>query len=155
MLFDSIPFIPANISFVNMVSPFVLSVESTGRISTQGTQTNHTFFSEDIEVAEFPRPVPFEHILAATENETPVPSVNSTVPILGSVKEATKSALDFLGIETRGDLDALGGPTESGLYDKVQAYTKSSIWDAIKDPKASVRASYERMLDGYKIYANQ
>ena len=164
-LFESTPFLPlgGGLAFAHTPPLFTVTRDfTTGRVSTRGTQTNKITFPDEIEVSEFARPEPFEEAAKkeggyvksgkgrpsssiAPESETPVLN-------LGSVKEATKSALDFMAIRTRNDLDALGGPTESGLYDKVKGYTVPSLWDSIKDPKASVRASYERMLEGYKIY---
>ena len=144
MSLDTKSFIPlgGGLSFTHTPPPFRVTRDpTTGRMSTHGTQTNCTVFPEDIEVAEFPRPQPFVEE-AVSQNEVPVPT---------SFKDATKSALAFLGIRTRKDLDDLGGPTRSGLYDKTKAYIPS-LWDVPKDPKASVRASYERMLEGYKIY---
>ena len=144
MSLDTRSFIPlgGGLSFTHTPPLFrVICDDKTGRVSTQGTQTNRTVFPEDIEVAEFARPQPFVEE-TVSQNEVPVPT---------SFKDATKSALDFLGIRTRKDLDDLGGPTKSGLYETTKAYIPS-LWDSIKDPKASVRASYERMLEGYKIY---
>ena len=65
MTLQSTPFLPlgGGLAFAHTPSPRLFTVTHdfvTGRVSTEGVQTNKIIFPDNIEVSEFARPEPFE-----------------------------------------------------------------------------------------------
>ena len=88
-------------------------------------------------------------------DERPILTPNWVTPtpvLLTSLSEATKLALRLLNIRTKIDLDNKGGPTMSGLYQRIQELTNPTAWSNVDDPKASIRFYYQMELPGYRIY---
>ena len=84
-------------------------------------------------------------------DDVPEDTQTDTVRV-DSIREATIKALNALGITTRECMENKGGPTTSGLYEKVQTLVKPERWASIEDPKCSIRENYQMVLPGYKIY---
>lgn len=66
--------------------------------------------------------------------------------------EALDLILTSEGIKTKEDLNVLcGGKQRKVLYSRVERISKTH-WNRIQEPKASIRAHYEKRLIGYKVY---
>jgi hypothetical protein len=69
-----------------------------------------------------------------------------------TISEAVRYIITREQMRTSEDLDRwCGGKTRNKIYTDVQ-YLVPEHWNRIQSPKESVRACYEKMLSGYKIY---
>ena len=69
-----------------------------------------------------------------------------------SISQAVEFILSSENITTKNDLDKwCENQGRQKLYNCVQIMAPSK-WETIKDPKASVRACYEHLLIGYKVF---
>jgi hypothetical protein len=69
------------------------------------------------------------------------------------IEEAVRTIIRIAGIEDKTGLDNwCGGPRRrTRMYDEVRGLAPDH-YNSLKDPHASVRACYEPMLPGYKLY---
>ena len=69
-----------------------------------------------------------------------------------SISQAVEFILSSENITTKDDLDKwCENQGRKKLYNRVQGMAPSK-WKTIKEPKASVRACYEHLLIGYKLF---
>jgi hypothetical protein len=69
-----------------------------------------------------------------------------------SISQAVEFILSSENITTKDDLDKwCENQGRQKLYNCVQIMAPSK-WETIKEPKASVRACYEHLLIGYKVF---
>jgi hypothetical protein len=69
-----------------------------------------------------------------------------------SISQAVEFILSSENITTKDDLDKwCENQGRKKLYNCVQSLAPSK-WQTIKEPKASVRACYEHLLIGYKVF---
>lgn len=69
-----------------------------------------------------------------------------------SISQAVEFILSSENITTKDDLDKwCENQGRQKLYNYVQSLAPSK-WETIKEPKASVRACYEHLLIGYKVF---
>jgi hypothetical protein len=69
-----------------------------------------------------------------------------------TITDAVKTIIRIAGIEDKTGLDNwCGGPRRTRMYDEVRGLAPAH-YNRLEDPHASVRACYEAMLPGYKIY---
>ena len=72
-----------------------------------------------------------------------------TVP---TITDAVKAIIRIAGIEDKTGLDNwCGGTRRTRMYDEVRRLAPAH-YNRLEYPHASVRACYEAMLPGYKIY---
>ena len=70
------------------------------------------------------------------------------------IEEAVRIVFDIAGIEDRTDLENWClGEGRRKLYDWVQRLAPDH-YNRLRTPENSVRAYYERILPGYRIYRN-
>ena len=65
--------------------------------------------------------------------------------------QALAQIMETENIRTKQDLDEFCGKARDKLYNRVRNISQTH-WDKLKDPKASIRAKYETILKGYKLY---
>ena len=71
------------------------------------------------------------------------------------VKSAVQTVFSIANIRTKDDLDRwCGNMGRIRLYDQVERLAQHD-WNRLRTPRESVRACYERILPGYKLYHNK
>ena len=71
---------------------------------------------------------------------------------LKSIQEAINYIFERENIKTKNDLDIwCGGSKRKKLYEDVKRLVPEK-WSSIDKPECSVRACYEHILPGYKLY---
>jgi hypothetical protein len=71
---------------------------------------------------------------------------------LKSIQEAINYIVERENIKTKDDLDIwCGGSKRKKLYEDVKRLVPEK-WTSIAKPECSVRACYEHILPGYKLY---
>ena len=71
---------------------------------------------------------------------------------LKSIQEAINYIVERENIKTKNDLDIwCGGSKRTRLYENVKEIAPEK-WSTIAKPECSVRACYEHILPGYKLY---
>lgn len=69
-----------------------------------------------------------------------------------TITDAVRAIIRIAGIENRTDLNNwCGGIRRTRMYDEVRGIAPAH-YNSLEDPHASVRACYEAILPGYKIY---
>jgi len=72
---------------------------------------------------------------------------------INTIREAVEFILKICTIRNRIELDQWHGDSGTErMYEAVKELVPQTVWNNLADPKASVRAAYQRILPGYKIY---
>jgi hypothetical protein len=71
------------------------------------------------------------------------------------IKTAVSTIFSIANIKAKDDLDRWCGEMgRQRLYLQVERLAPQD-WERLRTPKESVRACYERLLPGYKLYHNE
>ena len=95
-----------------------------------------------------------EHLVLVEHSQPKVPKEDVSKSATSRIRAALQTIFAQLNIRDRDDLlryRAQHDGTNRHLYDQVNNMAPDA-WSALATPKSTVRANYERMLPGYKIY---